>query len=391
MLVDSHCHLNHLDLTPYQGNLAAAIEAAKANDVGYFLCVCIDLETFSDVLTIAEQYENVYATIGLHPNEQVSHEPTVDQLVQWSNHSKIIGIGETGLDYYRSQGDLTWQQNRFRHHIRAAKITKKPLIVHSREAREDTIRILTEEGADQIGGVMHCFTEDWEMAKAALDLNFYISFSGIVTFRNAIQIQDVAKKIPLDRMLVETDSPYLAPIPYRGKPNEPAYVRYVAEYIATLRGETYETIATQTTKNFFRLFRITGPAVIGAAPPQIFGHNDIYRAEYHELQQLITAGHRSLVNPHRVQEIPLRTQPEANAGLQHGQSGPLGHPLLANSPEFSDATLHITPNTNPAAVEEFTKYLADNELVLTPGARLEKSHTAQLERKMTPQFKPPGT
>lgn len=255
LLVDSHCHLDQLDLTPYQGDLAKALLRANQFDVKHFLCVCITLDKFPDVLAIAEKYAHVNASVGLHPNEEVAQEPTTDELVKLACHPKIIAIGETGLDYYRSTGDLNWQRERFRQHIRAAKEIRKPLIIHSRQAKEDTLKILREENAAEIGGVMHCFTEDWEMAQAAMDLNLYISFSGIVTFQNAADIQTVAKKIPLDRMLIETDSPYLAPNPYRGKSNEPAYVRFVAEFIAKLRDDNIETIAEHTTQNFFTLFK----------------------------------------------------------------------------------------------------------------------------------------
>lgn len=255
-LVDTHCHLDQLDLSAYAGDLSKALQYAESMDVKQFLCVCITLEDFPAVLAIANQYPNVYASVGLHPNEQVSEEPTVEELVRLSQHQKIIAIGETGLDTYRSTGDLTWQQERFRNHIRAAKEAKKPLIIHTRQAKEDTLKIMREENASEAGGIMHCFTEDWEMAKAALDLGFYISFSGIVTFPNAKIIQEVAKKVPLDRMLLETDSPYLAPIPHRGKSNEPAYVRHTAEFIAKLRETSLEVISTSTTENFFRLLQI---------------------------------------------------------------------------------------------------------------------------------------
>lgn len=253
-LVDSHCHLDQLDLTPYAGDLAKAIAAAGDQGVKYMLCVCITLQDFEPMLRIIQSYPNVSASVGLHPNEQVSKEPTTDDLIALAKNSKVVAIGETGLDYYRSHGDIEWQKERFRQHIRAAKHLNKPLIIHSRQAREDTLTILREEDASSVGGVMHCFTEDWQMAKAAMDLNFYISFSGIVTFNNAKEIQLVASQISLDKMLIETDSPYLAPNPHRGKPNEPAYVRYVAEFIAKLRGVTVDEIAERTTQNFFKLF-----------------------------------------------------------------------------------------------------------------------------------------
>ncbi len=255
-LVDSHCHLDQLDLTMHEGKLSNALANAKTQGVGHMLCVCITLQDFPKVLEIAKTYPHVSASVGLHPNEEVTEaEPTTEELVLLAQDEKIVAIGETGLDYYRSTGDLGWQHERFRQHIRAAKKVKKALIIHSREARADTLRILKEEEASVIGGVMHCFTEDWEMAKAAMDLGFYISFSGIVTFSNAKEIQTVAKQIPLDRILIETDSPYLAPQPYRGKPNEPAYVRKVAEYIAQLRGIDVVELAAQTTNNFFNCFK----------------------------------------------------------------------------------------------------------------------------------------
>lgn len=256
ILVDTHCHLDRLDLAVYQNNLDLALSAAKTHGVRYILCVCIDLEHFPDVLRIAEQCDNVYATVGLHPNDKVDVEPTAAELIKLANHPKVIGIGETGLDYYRSEGDLDWQRQRFREHIHAAKATHKPIIVHTRDAKEDTTKILREEGAEQVGGIMHCFTETWDIAKQALDLNFYISFSGIITFRNAEAIREVAQKVPLDRLLIETDAPYLAPVPYRGKPNEPAYVRYVAAQLAELRGMSVTEMAAITTRNFAELFKL---------------------------------------------------------------------------------------------------------------------------------------
>lgn len=255
-LIDSHCHLDCLDLTDYDGDLQTALQFAAIQGVQHFLCVCITLENFPQVLKIAEQYPQVTASVGLHPNEEVAHEPTTAELIALAAHPKVVAIGETGLDYYRSSGDLNWQQQRFREHIRAAKTVNKPLIVHTREARTDTLRIMAEEQADSIGGVMHCFTEDWDTAIRALELGFYISFSGIVTFKNAISLQEVARQVPLDRLLLETDSPYLAPIPYRGKPNQPAYVRHVAEFVADLRDMNLTDLAAATTENFYRLFKI---------------------------------------------------------------------------------------------------------------------------------------
>jgi len=256
VLVDSHCHLDQLDLAKYDGDLSKAMKFAEEQGVKHFLCVCITLNDFPAMMEIVKAYPQVSASVGLHPNEQdIEREPTAEDLVKLAQGEKIIAIGETGLDYYRSTGDTDWQRERFRQHIRAAKKVRKPLIVHTRLAKDDTIKMLREEHAEEVGGVMHCFTEDWQMARAAMDLNFYISFSGIITFRNAVEIQEVAKQMPLDRILIETDSPYLAPNPHRGKSNEPAYVRFVAEYIAQLRGMDVVELAEQTTQNFFECFK----------------------------------------------------------------------------------------------------------------------------------------
>ena len=255
MLVDSHCHLDRLDLTPFDGKLEGALANAQDHGVSHFLCVCIDLEHLSDVLQPAEKHHNIYASVGVHPNESEGHDPSADELIKLAEHDKIVAIGETGLDYFRSEGDLEWQRDRFRTHISAAKQCNKPLIIHMREATEDTLRVLKEEDAGEIGGVMHCFVEDWETAKRALDLNFHISFSGIVTFKNAQDLKDVARRLPIEKMLVETDSPYLAPVPYRGKSNQPAYVKHVAEHVAELRNVPTEEIAEVTGENFFNLFK----------------------------------------------------------------------------------------------------------------------------------------
>ena len=255
MLIDSHCHLDTLDLEPFGGRLEGVLDAARDQGVGHFLCVSINLEDYPGMLALAEPHEQVSVSVGLHPNEQGGHDPDIDELVELAKHPKVVAIGETGLDYFRSEGDLDWQRDRFRRHIAAAKISGKPLIIHSREAKEDTLEILEAEGASEIGGVMHCFTGDWDMAERAMELNFHISFSGIVTFKSAQVLQGVATKMPADRMLVETDCPYLAPVPHRGKPNQPAFVRYVAEYVAGLRGETCEQGAANTTENFRNLFR----------------------------------------------------------------------------------------------------------------------------------------
>lgn len=255
MLVDSHCHLDRLDLEPYDGQLQGALDKAKDEGVSHFLCVCIDLEHFDDVLTPAKEHSNIFASVGVHPNEDEGRDPTAAELVKLADHDRVIAIGETGLDYFRSEGDLEWQRERFRQHISASKQSEKPLIIHMRDATEDTLRIMKEEDAGEAGGVMHCFVEDWEVAKRALDLNFHISFSGIVTFNSANALKEVAKKLPKEKMLIETDSPYLAPVPFRGKPNQPAYVKHVAEHIAELRGIRMEEVGEVTTENFFNLFR----------------------------------------------------------------------------------------------------------------------------------------
>ncbi len=252
MLVDSHCHLNFPELAE---NLEEVLENMRRNGIGQALCVGVSLDKFPQVLALAEQHENIYASVGVHPDHELDAEPTQEQLIQLAKHPKVIAIGETGLDYFRLKGDLEWQRERFRTHIRAARACGKPLIIHTREAAADTLRIMQEEGADQISGVMHCFTESMETAQAAIKMGFYISFSGIVTFKSAAALKEVARQIPLDRMLVETDSPYLAPVPFRGKLNQPAYVRHVAEEIARLRGVSLDEIARATTGNFRRLFK----------------------------------------------------------------------------------------------------------------------------------------
>ena len=255
MLIDSHCHLDFPELA---GRLDEVFALMRENQVTHALCVSVNLEDFPRVLALAEAHAHLYASVGVHPDYPGGAEPSVDDLVRLSQHPKIVAIGETGLDYYRLTGDLEWQRARFRNHIRAAKKCRKPLIIHTRSAAEDTIRIMQEEGAGEVGGVMHCFTETWEVAQAALALGFYISFSGIVTFKNAKSLKEVAQKVPLDRMLIETDSPYLAPAPFRGKTNEPGLVKHVAEEIARLRGCDNAVISEHTTKNFNILFNKIG-------------------------------------------------------------------------------------------------------------------------------------
>jgi len=256
MLIDSHCHLDRIDLKPYQNDFACFMQEAEASQIEHLLCIAIDLESYPAMLDLISGFRQISVTVGVHPNVQDCRDPGVDELIALGQADNVIGIGETGLDYFRSEGDLSWQHQRFRNHIRAAKTLKKPLIIHTREAKEDTLRILEEEGASETGGIIHCFTEDWEFAKKALDLNFYISFSGIVTFNSAKEIKEVAKKVPANRFLIETDSPYLAPVPFRGRPNYPTYVRYVAEQLAELRGTTLNKIADQSSENFYTLFKL---------------------------------------------------------------------------------------------------------------------------------------
>lgn len=256
MLVDSHCHLNFPEFTE---NMPAVLQAMQDNGVNHALCIGVTLEKFPQVLAIAEAHENIWATVGIHPDNEGVEEADVDRLLALADHPRVVGIGETGLDYFRLTGDLEWQRNRFRTHIRAAIACDKPLVIHTRNAAEDTLRIMREEGADRCGGVMHCFTESQEVADRAMELGFYISLSGIVTFKNAEALKQVARTIPLDRMLVETDSPYLAPVPFRGKTNQPAYVKHVAEHIADLRGISPGEVAEATTRNFFRLFQQAKP------------------------------------------------------------------------------------------------------------------------------------
>ncbi len=253
MLVDSHCHLNFPELA---ARVDDALALMRENGVTHALCVSVTLEEFPQVRALAERYPHLYGSVGVHPDYPDVPVVKEGQLVALANHPKIVAIGETGLDYYRIKDDCEWQRERFREHIHAARRCGKPLIIHTRAAAADTLRIMREEGAREAGGVMHCFTESWETAQGAMDLGFYISFSGIVTFKNAIALREVAKQVPLERMLIETDSPYLAPVPFRGKTNEPGLVKYVAEEIARLRGVPFDEVAAATTQNFFRLFNI---------------------------------------------------------------------------------------------------------------------------------------
>jgi len=252
-LVDSHCHL---PLLGAGRDTAQYLADAAAVGVGHVLCVGVDLESFPAVLALAQRFPNVWASVGIHPNGETGvRDTSVEELCAIARDPRVVAIGETGLDYFHQQGDTTLQHARFRLQIRAARAAGKPLVIHTRDAAADTLRLMREEGADAVGGVMHCFVEDWPTAAAAMALGFYVSFSGIVTFKNASALQEVARKVPLDRLLVETDAPWLAPMPRRGKPNEPAYVRHTAEFLAQLRGEDYATLAAATTRNFFTLFR----------------------------------------------------------------------------------------------------------------------------------------
>jgi TatD DNase family protein len=252
MFVDSHCHL---DFPDFQPQLDAVLDRMRDNRVSHALCVAVNLDDFPAVLALAHRDPRLFASVGVHPDYPDVTEPTVEQLVRLADDPRVVAIGETGLDYFRLTGDLAWQRERFRVHIRAARACGKPLIIHTRAASQDTIAIMREEGADRAGGGMHCFTEDWETAADALDLGFYISFSGIVSFKSAAALREVAARVPDERLLIETDSPYLAPVPYRGRTNEPAYVRHVAECLAGVRGVPVESIGALTTANFFRLFQ----------------------------------------------------------------------------------------------------------------------------------------
>ncbi|WP_024460046.1 TatD family hydrolase [Marinimicrobium sp. LS-A18] len=254
MLTDSHCHLDRIDLKPYNGDLNAALDAARERGIRQFLCIGVSLENRETVVDIARQYPDVYASVGVHPCDVESGTATVEQLVEWGGAPEVIGLGETGLDYHYAEQTKELQQESFALHLKAGAQAGLPIIVHTREAREDTLDLIREHGSTEHAGILHCFTETWGMASQALDLGYYISLSGIVTFNSAKALREVAKQIPLDRLLVETDSPYLAPVPHRGKSNEPQYVREVAEFVADLRGIPVEQLAEQTTENFHRLF-----------------------------------------------------------------------------------------------------------------------------------------
>lgn len=251
MFVDSHCHLDFPELV---AQLPDILNKMQDNRVSHALCVSVNLPDWPGLIDIVEQHTPLWASVGVHPDYEDTVEPDVQFLVEQSRHPKVVAIGETGLDYFRLKGDLTWQRDRFRTHIRAAREAGLPLIIHTRASSEDTITLMREEQAAEAGGVMHCFTESWEVACQAMDMGFYISFSGIVTFKSAKDLQEVAKRMPLDRILIETDAPYLSPVPYRGQLNDPSKVIHVAEMLAQLRGVSLSTIEEASTKNFFNLF-----------------------------------------------------------------------------------------------------------------------------------------
>lgn len=251
MFTDSHCHLDFPGLVEQLPDILSRMKEAQ---VSRALCISVQLEDFPNVLALAENHANLWATAGVHPDYEDITEPTVEKLLELADHPKVIGIGETGLDYFRLKGDLEWQRQRFRVHLRAANVCKKPVIVHTRAAGDDTLRILSEENVQGCGGIIHCFTETLEFARKALDLGMYLSFSGIVSFKNAADLREVAKFAPMDRILIETDSPYLAPVPHRGKTNEPSFVPHVAKVIAQEKGVAAEEIGLQTSANFDRLF-----------------------------------------------------------------------------------------------------------------------------------------
>lgn len=258
MLVDSHCHLNFLDLTDFNNDMSEVLDKAHNNGVHHFLCVCVELSDYPQLERLASDYPNISISVGVHPNSEMEHPVTAKMLCDLAANPACIALGETGLDYYRTDTEEAQevQRSRFREHIKAALITSKPLIIHTRQAAEDTLLLMEKENAQKIGGVMHCFSENLDIARRAIELNFYISFSGIVTFKNATMLQEVARQIPLDKILIETDSPYLAPVPFRGKQNHPALVKHVAEAIASLRGMDYEEIAEITTNNFYTCFNL---------------------------------------------------------------------------------------------------------------------------------------
>ena len=254
MYFDSHCHLDRIDLDDHSNNFETLLDTIHSDQVTRMVCICVNLETFDTMYTKIKPYPQIYCSAGVHPDYENVREPTIDDLCKMAQKEKVVAIGETGLDYMNAENDMQWQRDRFVTHIEAAKATTLPLIIHTREAKADTLKLMKQHNAAEVGGVMHCFTEDWSMAKQAIDLNFYISISGIVTFNQASNVREMAKKIPLDRLLIETDSPWLSPSPFRGKQNHPGRVGLVAEKLAEIRSVDLATIARETYKNANRLF-----------------------------------------------------------------------------------------------------------------------------------------
>ncbi|MES9850293.1 MAG: TatD family hydrolase [Candidatus Thiodiazotropha sp. L084R] len=254
MLVDSHCHLDRVALDHYENDFNRFVSTTLDSGVDHMLCVSIDLESWPSMVSLVEAFPQILVSVGVHPNDRERRDPSASELVELARHPKVIAIGETGLDYFHGTGDLDWQRERFCRHIQGAKQAEMPLIIHTRDAKSDTLSIMQSEGADQAGGVMHCFTEDWSMAEQAIEMGFYISFSGIITFKNAADLREVVKQVPIDRLLIETDSPYLAPVPYRGKPNQPIYVRQVAECVAEIKNMSIEEVAQVTSDNYYHCF-----------------------------------------------------------------------------------------------------------------------------------------
>ncbi|MEW8497167.1 MAG: TatD family hydrolase, partial [Candidatus Thiodiazotropha taylori] len=252
MLVDSHCHLDRVALDHYANDFGQFVASTLDRGISHMLCVSIDLESWPSMVSLVESYPQISVSVGVHPNDRERRDPSPHELVELAQHPKVVAIGETGLDYFHGKGDLEWQRKRFRQHIEAAKQADLPLIIHTRDAREDTLSIMQSQGADEAGGVMHCFTENWSMAERALEMGFFISFSGIITFKNAADLREVVKQVPIQQLLIETDSPYLAPVPYRGKPNQPIYVHQVAECVAEIKGLSVDEVAAQTTENYYR-------------------------------------------------------------------------------------------------------------------------------------------
>ena len=256
MFFDSHCHLDRIDLDDFEQDFDALLTEIASQQVTRMVCISVTLESFDGMVERIAGHDHIYCTAGVHPDYEKVEEPTLEKLCQLASHDKVVAIGETGLDYLHQSGDLDWQRQRFVTHIEAARACKLPLVVHTRNAREDTLQLLRQHHADEVGGVLHCFTEDWEMARAAIELGFYISISGIVTFHQADNVREMARQIPLDRLLIETDSPWLSPAPFRGKTNHPGRVALVAEKLAEIRGESLQTLAAATYDNANRLFRL---------------------------------------------------------------------------------------------------------------------------------------